>query len=199
MIVRGTRNLLGLDAEDLTRLTRLLEENCYNEGFKRFIPSSLGDAALFGGMGDNRMFAFKDLGGRDLVLIPEVTAIARQEYRDSWEKTMPKPVKLFYASRCYRYDKPQRGRYREFTQFGIEVLGPGEVNVRDLLARNLDSTGLTFELRDGVKRGLGYYIEEGFEAWADGMQIAGGGRYAEGAGWAIGVERLLLALEAQKR
>jgi histidyl-tRNA synthetase len=60
-------------------------------------------------------------------------------------------------------------------------------------------TRVPYLLDREVKRGLGYYIEDGFEARSPQLgaqqQIAGGGRYAEGIGWAIGLDRLLLALE----
>ena len=142
------------------------------------------------------MYEFADRAGRKLVLIPEVTAIVRREWREKWSKTEPRPLRLFYTSRCYRYDKPQAGRYREFTQFGVESLPEDKDSV---LLSTLESclyiAGLkNYELRNAVKRGLGYYVEDGFEVWAKGMQIAGGGRYPEGIGWAMGVERLLLVI-----
>jgi histidyl-tRNA synthetase len=62
----------------------------------------------------------------------------------------------------------------------------------------LERLGIKFEFCDNVKRGLAYYVEGGFEALCPRLgaqkQIAGGGRYAEGVGWAIGLDRLLLAM-----
>lgn len=149
----------------------------------------------------NQMWTFKDRGDRDVCLIPEVTGVLQEMYRADWEKSLPKPIKLFYISRCYRYDRPQKGRYREFTQIGIECLGgttPKE-EVTTLLCNCLDIFGLKYRFVDSVKRGLTYYVEDGFEVECDSLgsqkQIAGGGRYAEGIGWAIGLDRLLLALE----
>ena len=198
MTVRGTRNLLGKDADDLADLCLILEEWASGLGLKRFIPSSLVEKSLLENqMGDNRVFSFKDLGDRDLMLLPEVTAVARQEYREVWRQ----PTNLFYTARCYRYDRPQRGRYREFTQFGIESM-PCSFDVEEMLSDCLTAEKLYsvtrplhFEWRKGVKRGLGYYTGDGFEVWANGLQIAGGGPYAEGAGFALGVERLLLVLK----
>lgn len=72
-----------------------------------------------------------------------------------------------------------------------------------LLRRLLDDSGVEYALDDNVRRGLGYYTEAGFEARCERLgaqkQIAGGGRYAEGIGWAIGLDRLLLALEDHGR
>jgi histidyl-tRNA synthetase len=146
------------------------------------------------------MWAFQDKGGRDVCLIPEATGLIQELWRDKWQYE-GKPKKLFYVSRCYRYERPQAGRYREFTQFGVEYLG-GEApqdasECKELLRACLDATGVEYVLNDAVKRGLTYYVEEGFEAECSKLgaqkQIAGGGRYAEGIGWAIGIDRLLLA------
>lgn len=149
-----------------------------------------------------QMYTFDDKGGRPLCLIPEVTGIVQQLSREGFFNQMPKPVRLFYVSRCYRYERPQLGRYREFTQVGVEVLG-GKGGEREacleLLVRCLEAVKLSnFVVNDSVKRGLAYYTEDGFEVECPSLgaqkQVAGGGRYREGVGWAIGLERLLLAL-----
>ena len=145
------------------------------------------------------MWTFKDKGDRNVCLIPEVTGLIQELYRNDWSKSLPKPIKVFYVSRCYRYERPQKGRYREFTQLGIEILG-GQDNREEtiqLLRESLDLFNVDYELNDSVKRGLSYYTEDGFEASCNSLgaqkQIAGGGKYAEGIGWAIGIDRLMLA------
>ena len=150
------------------------------------------------------MWAFEDKGGRAVCLIPEVTGLVQDEWNARWRTTEKKPYRVFYVARCYRYERPQRGRYREFTQVGIELLGgkapDDRAEVEALLVAILDALGVTYELARDVRRGLGYYTEGGFEASCPALgaqrQIAGGGRYAEGIGWAIGLDRLLLALES---
>lgn len=152
----------------------------------------------------NQLWNFQDKGGREVTLIPEATAMIQKQYRESWSKSLPKPIRLFYVTRCYRYERPQEGRYREFTQFGVEILGPGdyEAEAKQLLIECLDSVNVNYEFDDAVKRGLSYYSRDGFEARCDVLgaqkQVAGGGTYAEGCGWAIGVDRLLLAREKQQ-
>lgn len=146
------------------------------------------------------MWAFQDKGGRDVCLIPEATGLIQELWRDKW-RFANKPMKVFYVSRCYRYERPQAGRYREFTQFGVEYLGSqgpeDATEVVELLRRCMDAYGVQWELNDAVKRGLSYYTEDGFEAVCEQLgaqkQVAGGGRYAEGIGWAIGIDRLILA------
>lgn len=145
-----------------------------------------------------QMWMFKDKGDRGVCLIPEVTGIIQELYRQEWEKSVLKPMRLFYVNRCYRYERPQLGRYREFTQFGVEMLGkPDREEVIALLKECLDAFEIEYRFVPAVKRGLTYYIEDGFEVECDALgaqkQVAGGGAYAEGIGWAIGVERLLLA------
>jgi histidyl-tRNA synthetase len=203
MTVRGTRNLIGADARDvldaITRLRVLVEPR----GFAPFIPSNLAYRELFQGqMGENRMYEFKDRSDRDLVLIPEVTAVARQEFRNN--PNFPKQI--WYATRCYRYDKPQRGRYREFWQFGVEDFGKHLASAKfagieniELLAlaqKALEVFGLTntdYTWKTGIDRGQGYYTGAGFEFRSnDGLQLLGGGPYKEGIGFALGIDRCIL-------
>ena len=133
------------------------------------------------------MWAFKDKGERDVCLIPEATGVIQELYRQEWEKTLPKPIRLFYISRCYRYERPQLGRYREFTQVGVEILGPdasGEEAVA-LLKSCLDAFGLSYRFVPAVKRGLTYYLEDGFEVECDqlGAETSGRGRSVCGRHW----------------
>jgi histidyl-tRNA synthetase len=150
------------------------------------------------------MYTFADKKGRACCLVPEITGLVQEQWRESWSKTERRPYRVFYLARCYRYERPQAGRYREFTQVGVELLGgkppDDRREVEALLVQVLDTIGVRYELDTQVQRGLAYYTEDGFEARCDALgaqkQIAGGGRYAEGIGWAIGLDRLLLALEA---
>jgi histidyl-tRNA synthetase len=152
------------------------------------------------------MYAFEDKKGRPACLIPEVTGIIQDRWRETWGKTKPRPYRMFYESRCYRYERPQRGRYREFTQMGVEILG-GEpeaalAEAKQTLFGLLRELSLDYHVRDSVRRGLTYYTAPGFEVECESLgaqkQVAGGGPYAEGVGWAIGVDRLLLALEVHR-
>ncbi|MEE9592060.1 MAG: histidine--tRNA ligase, partial [Thermoplasmata archaeon] len=68
------------------------------------------------------LYAFRDKGGRELALRPELTAPVIRFYLNELQ-ARPKPLKVFYLGTSYRYDEPQFGRYREFLQFGVEILG----------------------------------------------------------------------------
>lgn len=151
----------------------------------------------------SQMYAFQDKKGRDICLIPEVTAIIQEQYKTDWVKSKPKPMRVSYLSRCYRYERPQSGRYREFWQFGVELLGGDKdtdwIEVTGLLRDILDRLGVKYWFNHSVKRGLDYYVDDGFEAECESLgsqkQIAGGGRYDCGIGFAIGIDRLMLAMD----
>lgn len=198
---------MGEEAADFREITDRLCGIAQDAGYQEVVIPSLWEQKTFidkaGEEVCGQMYTFKDKKDRNICLIPEVTAIIQEQYRNEWSKSMPKPVKVFYVQRCYRYEKPQKGRYREFTQFGIECLGDeGDPNstqlVRWLLSKMLASVVPSgWEMLDGVKRGLNYYTEDGFEAEVECLgtqkQVAGGGRYDEGVGFAIGLDRILLA------
>jgi len=68
------------------------------------------------------LYSFTDKGNRDLALRPELTAPVMRFYVDKLQM-QAKPLKLFYFGNCFRYDRPQKGRYREFRQAGCEIIG----------------------------------------------------------------------------
>jgi len=70
----------------------------------------------------SKMYAFKDYGGRDVCLRPEITASVVRAFVNSLQN-YPLPVKLYYIGPAFRYDTPQSGRYRQFTHAGIELIG----------------------------------------------------------------------------
>ncbi|NVZ23699.1 ATP phosphoribosyltransferase regulatory subunit [Pseudomonas costantinii] len=148
-----------------------------------------------------QMWAFDDKAGRKCCLIPEATALFQE--RNAQLLGGREEAMLFYVARCYRYERPQAGRYREFTQLGLEILSPEPAlalqRSQALCTGFLDALGLDYELNLAVKRGLSYYLEgNGFEVRCPALgaqqQVVGGGAYREGAGFGIGLERLVLAL-----
>ena len=95
-------------------------------GYVEYETPILEDTGLYlkksGGELSSQLFRFEDQGGRDVTLRPEVTAslarIVAQHQRD-----FPKPLKWFEIGQCFRYEKPQKGRGREFHQFNVDILG----------------------------------------------------------------------------
>jgi histidyl-tRNA synthetase len=205
-MLRGTRVMMGEEAGLYNRIVLNFRCTMNSAKYQEVILPNIWEQQTFidkGGMEIiGQMYSFQDKGDRDICLIPEATAIIQQLYNENWKMEKPKPVKVFYVQRCYRYDRPQAGRYREFTQAGIEILGgksPEDKNeATHLLHEFLQSheSAFNYSFKESVKRGLSYYIEDGFEVEVEKLgaqkQIAGGGRYAEGIGWAIGIDRLML-------
>jgi len=72
---------------------------------------------------EKEMYTFNDKGDRSITLRPEGTAGAVRSFIEHGLFNNPQPTKLFYLISCYRYEKPQAGRYREFHQFGVEIFG----------------------------------------------------------------------------
>ena len=70
----------------------------------------------------DEMYVFEDKGGRSMSLRPEMTAAVMRLYADQLTH-LPKPLRVFYTGPCFRYERPQKGRYREFYQFGAELIG----------------------------------------------------------------------------
>lgn len=209
MALRGTRIIEPNEAEKYSRVLTNLRETVINVGFDEIIIPQIWSQELFvqkaGPEILNQMYTFQDKKGRDICLIPEVTAIVQDWWKEN-EKRLKKPTRVFYINRCYRYERPQEGRYREFWQFGAEILGGKSPDDRSdvigILQAAIRNTGLRYYLWDtAVKRGLNYYVEDGFEVLYPNLgaqkQIAGGGRYEGGIGFAIGIDRLVLALDRE--
>jgi len=168
---------------------------------KTFIEKAGGSEIL------SQMWSFTDKGGREVCLIPEATGVIQELWDDGFFKTgsgPQKPVRIFYEQRCYRYERPQQGRYREFTQFGVELLGfknaaAAKAEAMAMLRQCLEQARIGWEMDEKATRGLSYYVEDGFEALAPCLgaqkQIAGGGAYKQGVGFAIGLDRVALAQE----
>jgi len=125
-IPRGTRDFSPEEMEK-----RRYVEKCMRSIFKTFgyreiqtpmfetleiFTAKSGDAII------DEIYSFSDKGGRNLALRPELTAPVMRFYVDKMQMES-KPLKLFYFGNCFRYDRPQKGRYREFKQAGCELIG----------------------------------------------------------------------------
>ena len=78
---------------------------------------------------NKEMYTFLDKGGRSITLKPEGTAGVARAFVENGMHSQVLPAKLFYITQCFRYERPQAGRLREFHQFGIEFLGSTEANI----------------------------------------------------------------------
>lgn len=123
---RGTRDFLFEDMEERKHVENTIRKVVKNYGFREIKTPIFEDLELFttkSGDGiKEEIYHFQDKGGRDLALRPELTASVSRLYNNNLQKAA-KPLKMYYFGSCFRYERPQAGRFRQFWQFGIEVIG----------------------------------------------------------------------------
>ena len=86
---------------------------------------------------DKEMYTFKTKGGDRLAMRPEYTAAVMRAYLEHGMQTLPQPVMLYSYGQTFRHDKPQRGRWRQFRQFNLEILGTTKSIADALVIRTL--------------------------------------------------------------
>lgn len=205
---KGVRIIYGDESKIRRKILNKMIELAEGKGFNEIILPSIEPQVVYTDKAGEevlgQMYIFKDKGERDLCLRPEGTATVQLIANKFW-KTQ-KDVKLWYFERCWRYERPQAGRYREFFQFGVEWINPRNIEQakKDLieLSKEMVEQVLSkeeYELNESVKRGLNYYTENGFEISVPSLgaqkQVVGGGTYKEGIGFAVGFDRLMLKLK----
>ncbi|MCX7921930.1 MAG: histidine--tRNA ligase [Clostridia bacterium] len=311
---KGTKDILPSEVYKWQYIEKIIAELCRNYGYKEIRLPVFEHTELFQrGVGDTtdivqkEMYTFTDKGGRSITLRPEGTAGVVRSYIEHGMASLPQPIKLYYNITAYRYEKMQKGRYREFHQFGVEAFGsegPGidieiismlimlfdRLGVKDIalninsigcpecrskynealkeylkdrlenlcetcktrfernplriidckeekckthtvsapaliehlcegceqhfegMKAGLDNLGIAYNVDKNIVRGLDYYTKTVFEFVSKNIgsqgTVCGGGRYdglieacggkaTSGIGFAIGIERLLLVMEAQ--
>ena len=127
---KGTKDMLPQDAYKWQYIEKEWKKICSEYGFKEIRTPVFESTDLFNrGVGDTtdivqkEMYTFEDMGGRSITLKPEGTSPAVRAFIESNMYAETQPTKIFYDTPCYRYEKPQAGRLREFHQFGIENFG----------------------------------------------------------------------------
>ncbi len=123
---RGTRDFGPDEMVRRTALERLCDEQAARHGFLRVATPTFESLDLFTAKsGDavvGELYAFEDKGGRPLTLRPELTApVMRMVANDM--RSVPKPMRLAYYGSCFRYEEFKTARYREFWQYGCEIVG----------------------------------------------------------------------------
>ena len=128
--VRGMQDLLPNESRNYETLGKIMREESESYGFKLIRTPVLEQTELFDrSVGDSsdvvekEMYTFEDKGGRSVTLRPEGTSGVLRAVLENGLHNSVLPLKLMYESSCYRYEKPQSGRYREFFQFGLEIFG----------------------------------------------------------------------------
>ncbi|WP_137744964.1 histidine--tRNA ligase [Staphylococcus capitis] len=130
-IPRGTQDILPEDSIKWRHIENKLDELMELYNYKEIRTPIFESTELFArGVGDStdvvqkEMYTFKDKGDRSLTLRPEGTAAVVRSYIEHKMQGNPnQPVKLYYNGPMFRYERKQKGRYRQFNQFGVEAIG----------------------------------------------------------------------------
>ncbi len=148
---RGTRDFLFDEMRQRKKTENILRNVFENYGFQEIKTPLFEELKLFitksGEEIVNQLYNFKDKSNRELALRPELTAPVARLYLNELEKTTSKPIKLYYYGSCFRYERPQKGRFRQFWQFGCELIGAkspqGEAEVIAMCNDSLNQLDIT--------------------------------------------------------
>ncbi len=173
--VRGFRDILPPESEFLRIIVEKFVGVVKSYGYSELIPPTVELFELFAAKSgpeiSRSMYVFRDKAGREVCLRPELTASVVRIYIKSL-LAESKPVKLFYVGNAFRYEEPQLGRYREFFQMGVELIGDSSVYsdlelfliLRDYY-KSLDLNNYSIKISDvGILRSL-------FTTWGVGEDV----------------------------
>ena len=128
--IKGTQDILPSEVYKNQFIEQIVIDIAGKFGFKEIRVPVFEHTELFQrGVGETtdvvqkEMYTFDDKGGRSITLRPEGTAGVARAFLEHGLFNEALPQKLCYGINCYRYEKPQAGRWREFQQFGVEMLG----------------------------------------------------------------------------
>jgi histidyl-tRNA synthetase len=178
---RGTHDILPSDQPVWQRVLGEAERLCALYGYRKIVTPGFEDTDLFirtSGEGSDvvqkETYTFQDRGGRSLTLRPEATAPICRAYLQQGLHRDPQPVKLYTIGPMWRYDRPQKGRYREHWQLSVEAIGSDDPAVDAELIQFYDELLRRLGVRDYVLylNSIGdancrpAYVQQ-LEAWLD--------------------------------
>jgi histidyl-tRNA synthetase len=178
---RGTYDILPSEQPLWQWVKGEMEEVCRLYGYRRIDTPGIEDTDLIvrtsGGGSDvvqKETYTFADRGGRSLTLRPEATAPICRAYVQHGLHREPQPQKLYTIGPMWRYERPQKGRYREHWQLSVEAIGTDDpavdaevIQLYDELLRRLGVTGYALELNSiGDRNCRPAYVEQ-LSAWLD--------------------------------
>jgi len=150
---RGTSDILPEEQPFWRYIEQKAVNICQLYGYERIDSPAFEDADIFirtigeeTDIVEKEMYTFEDRGGNKLTLRPEGTAPVCRAYIEHGLHNLPQPVKLYYITHIFRYERPQAGRYRQHYQFGCEAIGDADpaldAEVIDVAWRFFASLGL---------------------------------------------------------
>lgn len=133
---RGTIDILPAEQGYYRYIREKAGELCRLYGYGRIDTPVFEDSGLFRrtiGSGtdivEKEMYVFEDRSGQSMTLRPEGTAPVCRAYLEHGMHSLPQPVRLYYFASIFRYERPQKGRYRQHQQFGVEAIGDGDASL----------------------------------------------------------------------
>ncbi|MBD3331126.1 histidine--tRNA ligase [Candidatus Peregrinibacteria bacterium] len=130
---KGVHDILPKDHEYHTYIKKVIRHRARQAGFRRITTPMFENTRVFAqSIGETsdivskEMYTFADKKGRSLTLKPEGTAGVVRSFIQHGMNKLPQPVLLYYIEPHFRYDRPQKGRYRQFWQFGFEIIGESD-------------------------------------------------------------------------
>jgi histidyl-tRNA synthetase len=146
---RGTRDFLFDEMRERKRVETILRDVFESYAFQEVKTPIFEELNLFttksGEEIVDQLYNFKDKSDREITLRPELTAPIARLYLNELTKAA-KPIKLYYYGSCFRYERPQKGRFRQFWQFGCELIGArspdGEAEVLSMCNTSLEKLGI---------------------------------------------------------
>lgn len=153
----GFRDFTPRDCAVRNYLFSVWRDVAHRYGFSEYEAPIVESTELYlkktGGELATQLFRFEDQGGRDITLRPELTASLARIVGAN-QRDFPKPLKWFEIGPCFRYEKPQKGRGREFIQFNADIIGePSACADAELIALAIDTMlALGFSEKDFVIR-----------------------------------------------
>jgi histidyl-tRNA synthetase len=178
---RGTHDILPSEQPLWRRVTGTMEEVCRVNGYRAIQTPGIEDTGLIvrtSGEGSDvvqkETYTFTDRGGRSLTLRPEGTAPICRAYVEHGLHREPQPQKLYTIGPFWRYDRPQKGRYREHWQLSVEAIGSDDpavdaevIRLYAEILRRLDVTEYTLELNSIGDTACRPAYVEALSAWLD--------------------------------
>jgi len=132
---KGTRILFAETAKRkrnlINQMIGIMESYGYQEIMIPIIQKQETFQSKVGDENRNMMYNFRDRGDRELCLAPEYTAVVQQIAKERFK--FDRDIKMFYVGECFRGENCQAGRYRQFTQFGVEILNPSKDYSEEML------------------------------------------------------------------
>lgn len=183
--VRGTYDLYGVAKRKMKKVVAVGSATVEKYGFEEIETPIFEFTEVFArNLGDTsdivtkEMYCFEDKGGESLTLRPEGTAgVVRAFVSNGMQQNLP--IKFYYSGPMFRYERPQKGRQRQFTQFGVELLGvetpQADIEIISMAYEFLEKLGLSGQVtveinslgdeesRDAYRQKLVAYLREHYE------------------------------------